>query len=138
MSAYENMNGLWTGWYAYKLVIEERVPITVWFNEAAGVLSGTMLEPNTFANPAIEELSADINGSRAGTAIVFTKLYHPTDGVHQEPITYLGQVEAGFEQIYGEWTFNQQGMISGTFELLRSSRGVSEAIEKTAKVPVDF
>lgn len=137
MSDAKDMNGLWTGWYSYQAMEHHSVPVTVWFDEASGVLTGTMLEPNTFADPAIEELSAELAGMRAGSEVIFTKRYFSAPGVHDEPIRYQGVVDDAFEYIAGSWRFDDPRMLPGVFELRRSSKGVSEALRRKAEAPLE-
>lgn len=122
-----DLTGLWSGEYWYDLV-NTPTPFTAHFVDAGGSLSGTTLEPNTFANGGGGELSADIRGARGDLSVRFTKLYHPAPGVHQHPIIYTGAVDADFTMIDGEWTFTGMSAWRGRFVLVRVSRG-AKAIE---------
>lgn len=127
MGKRPDMNGLWTGWYDYT-GFSDPVPFTAWFDDVDGRLSGTMLEPNTFAEDALEDLEAQISGERGGLVISFDKTYCPDQGAHGLPIRYEGHADSDFEMVVGEWHFELGGYGSGRFQLSRASRGLSEGI----------
>lgn len=130
-----DMNGLWSGWYAYSGV-SEPVPFTAWFDETAGLLTGSILEPNTFSQVELDDLSADIAGTRSGADIHFVKTYGEGQGVHSHPIAYHGLADGDFQRVRGEWSFPNPGFGRGPFELARSSRGISEGILREVLAPV--
>ncbi len=127
MGAHRDMNGLWSGWYDYT-GFSDPVPFTAWFDEVAGRLSGSILEPNTFAEDGLEDLEALIDGERGGLIVSFEKTYCAGQGAHALPIRYEGHADSDFEIVVGEWGFILGGFGSGRFQLTRSSRGVSDAV----------
>jgi hypothetical protein len=96
------------------------VPFSAHLVDLAGTISGTTLEPNTFAHPGLIELSADISGTRGELTAQWNKLYHPAPGVHRDPIFYSGSIDPKFTMIDGEWRI--QGL-AGRFVLARISHG---------------
>jgi hypothetical protein len=126
-----DLTGLWSGEYWYGA--GTAVPFSAHIIDSLGTLSGTTLEPNTFAHPGLIELSADISGARGELSVRFTKLYHPAPGVHRDPIAYTGTVDPNFTMIDGEWTFDYG--FSGRFVLVRVSRGAKAAdIERAVEL----
>lgn len=117
-----DLTGLWSGEYWYGTA--NPVPFSAHIVDNLGTISGTTLEPNTFAHPGLIELSADISGIRGELSVQFNKLYHPAPGVHRDPIVYSGTVDAHFTMIDGEWTLPG---LSGRFVLVRVSRGAKAA-----------
>lgn len=115
-----DLTGLWSGEYWYAGA-GQPTPFSAHLVDAAGSITGTTLEPNTFAHPGLVELSADIAGARGELSVRFTKLYHAAPGVHRDPIFYSGTVDAAFTMIDGDWRFT--GGFSGRFVLVRVSRG---------------
>lgn len=125
-----DLTGLWSGEYWYGT--GNPVPFSAHIVDNLGTISGTTLEPNTFAHPGLIELSADISGMRGELSVQFNKLYHPAPGVHREPIVYSGTVDSNFTMIDGEWRLASG--FSGRFVLVRVSRGAQAAEAKRAVV----
>lgn len=119
-----DLTGLWSGEYWYNAG-GQPTPFSAHIVDSLGTISGTTLEPNTFAHPGLIELSADISGSRGVLSVRFTKLYHAAPGVHRDPIIYSGTVDANFTMIDGEWRLANG--FSGRFVLVRVSRGAKAA-----------
>lgn len=127
-----DLTGLWSGEYWYAAAAHP-VPFSAHIIDTAGNITGTTLEPNTFAHPGLIELSAGIEGARGELSVRFTKIYHAAPGVHRDPIFYSGSVDPAFTMIDGQWTFADPGSLSGRFVLVRVSRGAqAEAIEREA------
>ncbi len=119
-----DLTGLWSGEYWCHDGSGKPVPFSAHLVDSLGTITGTTLEPNTFAHPGLIELSADINGTRGELSVRFTKLYHPAPGCHRDPLFYSGTVDPNFTMIDGEWTNTQ---ITGRFVLVRVSRGAQAA-----------
>lgn len=136
MSGNGNMNGLWSGWYAYS-ALSEPVPFTAWVDDTAGLLTGTILEPNTFSLMDLDDLQAEIAGTRHGNHVDFTKTYNADQGVHPYHILYDGQANAAFDHIVGEWSFAGAVGGRGPFEMTRSSRSISEGILRDVLAPIE-
>jgi hypothetical protein len=121
-----DLTGLWSGEYWHGTPAP--VPFSAHLVDSLGTITGTTLEPNTFAHPGLIELSADLSGSRGELSVRFTKLYHPAPGVHRDPILYSGTVDPNFTMIDGDWRFANG--FSGRFVLVRVSRGAKAAEAK--------
>jgi len=127
-----DLTGLWSGEYWYDGG-GQPTPFSAHIIDSLGSITGTTLEPNTFAHPGLVELSAEISGQRGELTVQFNKLYHPAPGVHRHPIFYAGTVDANFTMIDGEWRFNNG--FSGRFVLVRVSRGAQAAqIERAVEL----
>lgn len=118
-----DLTGLWSGEYWYGTGAP--VPFSAHLVDSLGTITGTTLEPNTFAHPGLIELSADIAGSRGELSVQFNKLYHAAPGVHRDPIFYTGTVDPNFTMIDGDWRLANG--FSGRFVLVRVSRGAKAA-----------
>lgn len=125
-----DLTGLWSGEYWYGAA--KPVPFSAHLVDSLGTISGTTLEPNTFAHPGLIELSADISGARGELSVRFNKLYHAAPGVSRDPILYTGTVDPNFTMIDGEWRVPQG--LTGRFVLVRVSRGAkgAEAMREAA------
>ena len=111
------------------------VPFSAHIIDSLGSITGTTLEPNTFAHPGLIELSADIAGTRGELSVRFNKLYHPAPGAHREPIFYAGTVDSNFTMIDGDWRLSNG--FSGRFVLVRVSRGAKAAeVTRSAELEV--
>jgi hypothetical protein len=126
-----DLTGLWSGEYWYDGG-GQPTPFSAHLVDSLGTITGTTLEPNTFAHPGLIELSADISGTRGELSVRFTKLYHAAPGVHRDPIRYSGTVDPNFTMIDGDWRLPQG--FSGRFVLVRVSRGARaiEAVREAA------
>lgn len=124
-----DLTGLWSGEYWYGT--GSPVPFSAHIVDNLGTISGTTLEPNTFAHPGLIELSADISGTRGELSVRFNKLYHPAPGVHRDAIVYSGTVDSQFTMIDGDWALPG---LSGRFVLVRVSRGAAAVEAKRAVV----
>ena len=74
-----DLTGLWSGEYWYDGG-GQPTPFSAHIIDSLGSITGTTLEPNTFAHPGLVELSADISGQRGELSVQFNKLYHPAPG----------------------------------------------------------
>lgn len=122
-----NLSGYWSGEYTY-VHTRPPTPFNVFLDDCDGALTGTTLEPNTFADPSLDELSATISGERRGASVLFDKLYEPGSGVHRETVHYRGEANDDFTLIEGEWNFGRPGRPHGAFRLTRSSGGANENV----------
>ncbi len=132
-----DLTGLWSGEYWYVGEPTPPVPFSAHLVDAAGSISGTTLEPNTFAHPGLIELSAEISGARGELSVRFNKLYHAAPGVHRDPIVYSGTVDDKFTMIDGEWKLQPPGYpaMTGRFVLVRVSRGApAVAVEREVEL----
>ena len=121
----ESLSGVWSGryWYASPdLRIPATIPFTASILERDGGLTGTTLEPNSFAMNDLHELTAEIEGSREADVIDFVKMYDALPGVHQNPIVYTGSVDADRTRIVGGWAIRDDlADDHGGFELSRAT-----------------
>lgn len=107
-AANTSLSGHWSGAYAYSSGAG-RVPFVAHFEEAEGRLTGSTIEPNTFADPSLEELTASIHGERHGAVVEFVKQYDLPAGGHDHPIFYAGVLDASGDRIEGRWRFPELG-----------------------------
>lgn len=129
-----SLTGSWSGAYRYP---GDEFPETVFnaqIEERDGAFVGTTQEPNT-ADPELDltVLTADIEGTRTGQSVAFTKFY---DGEADQgfAIRYEGSVNADFTRIDGIW-INPEWSCS--FFMTRDDEGVEEAVEREADVPIE-
>lgn len=119
-----DLTGLWSGEY-WCTGGGRPTPFSAHLVDSLGTITGTTLEPNTFAHPGLIELSADLSGARGELTVRFTKIYHAAPGVHRDPIFYAGTVDPNFTMIDGDWRFADG--FCGRFVLVRVSRGAKAA-----------
>ena len=127
MTQQNDMNGLWSGEYAYDME-EAPAVFSVWIDDQAGILRGTITEPNTFVHNALEELDANLNGVRDGQIVDFVKIYSPRCGAHQTPIHYEGTANTDFTIVRGIWHFNDPNILAGKFTLSRVSKSLEKEV----------
>lgn len=119
-----DLTGLWSGEYWYVGLGMAPVPFSAHLVDVGGTITGTTLEPNTFAHPGLIELSADISGTRGELTVQWNKLYNPAPGVHRDAVFYSGAIDPKFSMIDGQWRL--QGLM-GRFILTRLSHGAKAA-----------
>lgn len=104
------ITGRWAGSYYYS---DGRSPVefSVQINEADGVVSGLMREPNTFGSAASRNLYADIRGSLTGRNLTYVKTYDGSGG-QSHSVTYAGIVSEDGTTIEGSWNI---GSLFGKF-----------------------
>ena len=121
--------GIWSGRYWYLHTNPENalvVPFSAFINEVDGLLSGTTLEPNSFAENGMLELGAALSGAREDRAVEFIKVYDSAPDVHDMPIIYEGELDDDGARIIGGWTLETiDGGFAGGFELVRASHASS-------------
>jgi hypothetical protein len=93
------------------------------------------MEPNTMGSGS-DQLEAVISGSRAGSAVDFTKVYDgASDAAHA--VDYVGQLSSDGNSISGVWSLAET---DGTFEMHREAvweEVAEEEAEITRLVPAE-
>lgn len=112
-------SGVWTGMFQRDGNDTPEVPFSAWLTVRAGRLSGSTLEPNTFAEGHGDELDALVRGHIDEKEIVFIKSYN---GLDQEPVYFEGEIMDHGNRIAGKWYFGWPDEISGSFEMTRDDR----------------
>ena len=124
----ESLSGLWSGRYWYmspSLHIPATVPFSAVILDVDGEITGTTLEPNSFVDNQLSELTAVIDGRREGGMIDFLKIYDPLPDLHQYPIDYAGEVDEDLARIIGGWAISfDLDEERGGFELVRLTTSV--------------
>lgn len=128
-----DLTGLWSGEYWF-LDGGAPTPFSAHMVDSAGSITGTTLEPNTFAHPGLIELSADLSGTRGELSVRLTKLYYPAPGVHREPIFMSGTVDPNFTVIEGQWVVGSSSTFVGRFVLVRVSNAAPSAAVRLENV----
>lgn len=133
MTKSKDMNGIWSGMYNYDR-IDLTVKFTAWFDDEAGALGGSTLEPNTFLENGPDELMARIRGARTGLDLAFTKTYDRETGIRQPPLRYEGEANSGFTEVRGIWRFDAPDEVSGQFRLIRMAEGMARKLARIRTV----
>ena len=134
----DSLSGLWTGRYWY-MSSNQHIPATVPFSavilDSDGIVTGTTLEPNSFANNNLSELTATIDGQQQDGMIDFMKIYDLLPDVHQYPIDYTGDIDEDWTRIVGGWCITLEDWHEhGGFELVR----VTKSVEITRAVTIEL
>lgn len=97
-----NLSGFWTGVYDYPRGLKEPVPFNAVITDTDGVLTGEIIEPNTFSSAMDRELFASLAGKRDGMSVTFVKTYEKVPrGGHSLP--YEGTLDSTCNRIEGTW-----------------------------------
>lgn len=121
---HDSLTGRWLGRYDYG---DGRpgVAFEAALLDQGGALSGVIEEPNTFGRGASPVLAADVDGTRAGSAVSFLKQYLGT-GPESWP-SYHGTANAALTRVEGRWWFASDPRQSGRFVLMRKPRAEDRA-----------
>ncbi len=128
----QDIAGLWQGNYAYNTPDRRPVPFVARIEQNGTTLSGSIREPNTFANDDLDELLAVLDGYIAGPVVVFAKSYLGGERA-DHTVQYTGLVDEKAMRIRGDW---QIGSWTGVFEMSREGmdRQKERAIMETVKL----
>lgn len=124
-----DLSGRWTGIYSYPSQFPPNT-FEATIRDSAGLISGVIVQPPEFFEPAAGNQHAVIDGSKEGATIRFVKIY---DDLSRPTPHYEGVIQPGGDEIEGRWTI--PGDWSGTFMMIRAS-GAEEKIarKETEKV----
>jgi hypothetical protein len=131
MTANQSLTGVWHGLYSYP-VYREPVYFVATIIDAGAFISGTTHESEVGETGAPLTLFAAIEGSKAGTAVSFTKVYDGSGG-WDHAVSYDGMLNGDATEIEGEWRIGKEGY--GRFLMIRS-RGVTEEAARKRFVEV--
>jgi hypothetical protein len=118
-----DLSGRWTGIYNYPSMYPPNT-FEATLRDVGGAVTGVIVQPAEFFEPAGTMQHAVIEGRRDGSALSFIKIY---DDLNRPTPHYSGTIQPGGDEIEGEWTI--PGDWSGTFLMIRAS-GSEEAIER--------
>ena len=111
-----NLSGLWLGSFSYPAGAGVTTPFLARIEDHDGSLAGSIIEPNTVGRSS-DQLEAVLSGSRAGTAVDFTKVYDgASDAAHA--VDYVGRLSADGNSVTGVWSLED---LDGTFEMHREA-----------------
>lgn len=131
-----DLSGDWTGVFDYGLEGRDAVPFTATLMDVGGVVWGETQEPNTFAQDAGDELTAEVSGTRSRLEVHFRKAYLGSPKGGRDPIHYTGHISAGGKRIEGQWRINVPGVpFGGPFVMTRIT-GVEVTREATKEAEV--
>jgi hypothetical protein len=132
--SFSSLTGYWAGAYLYSRAPgAPSVPFNATIEDLAGQLLGEIDEPNTFADPAVARLTADLVGTRNGQDVRFVKSMSGAGGANHD-IVYAGTVTADFMRIDGEWRI--PGDWSGQFWMTRIDGAMAAAQMLEEALPV--
>lgn len=128
---YDTLTGAWSGAYRYGGGAE--TVFNAQIDEVGGAFVGATQEPNTFAPDAGPVLNAEIEGTRTGASIAFTKFYHHAGIRHA--IRYEGSADGKLMRIEGIWIIPGSG--SGTFFMTRDDEGAADEAAQEAEATIE-
>jgi hypothetical protein len=123
MSGAHDLSGRWSGIYNYPSLFPPNT-FEADIRDEGGVITGLITQPREFFEGAGAPQQAVIEGRHDGGVLSFVKLY---DDLNRPTPHYRGVVQAGGDEIEGEWTI--PGDWSGTFLMIRAAKN-EEAVER--------
>lgn len=125
-----DMSGLWEGAFAYPGYEGPTTPFVARITEVDGVLTGSIMEPNTMGL-STDELESVLNGAREAQSVDFIKTYDgSSDAAHA--VDYVGRISDDGSLVTGVWSL---GELDGTFEMKRET-GWEEAVSAEEEVAI--
>ena len=129
-----DLTGDWIGLYNYDFPCPP-TQFEAAIRDSGGLITGLSTEMFDGPDKIGIEMHAVIEGSREGATLRFTKIYDDID-LTPDPIFYEGVVQAGGDEVEGQWTIPGQG--AGTFMMMRKrGDGAAELLRVEEKVPLD-
>jgi hypothetical protein len=117
-----NISGEWTGVYDYPDNESDAVPFKATVSDMDGLVSGSIIEPNTFVEDGNTELFSVINGKRDGLYITFLKIYESSEYTDSYEIIYEGTLTKDMTVIQGTWKTTDDMTWSGPFVMNRAAK----------------
>ncbi|WP_368185862.1 hypothetical protein [Aestuariibius sp. HNIBRBA575] len=114
---YTSLTGRWSGYFGYTNAAAPRVVFEAVLQETAGLVTGEIMEPNTFRSDINGDLLSAISGSRDGLEVSFLKTY--TDFDEDDSPFYDGMVNRALSRIEGRWHFRRIRGWYGPFMMVR-------------------
>lgn len=108
-----DLSGQWSGMYHYPAHYPPN-NFEATIRDTAGLVSGVIVQPTEFFEPAGQFQHAVIEGSHDGSTLSFIKIY---DDLNRVTVHYSGIILAEGEEVEGQWTI--PGDWSGTFFMVR-------------------
>jgi hypothetical protein len=130
-----SLTGSWSGAFRYPDDDFAETVFNAQIKESGGAFIGTTQEPN-LADPwmTASVLTAEIEGTRAASAVTFTKFY--TGAAETDyAVRYEGEVNDDLTRIEGVWII--PGEWSGTFFMARYDDGAAAEAETAASQTVE-
>lgn len=121
----DSLTGVWHGLYTYP-VYREPIYFVATLIDAGSFISGMTHESELGETGAPLTLFASIEGSKAGSAVSFTKTYDGSGG-WDHAVAYDGNLDAERTEIEGTWRIGSEG--NGRFLMMRS-RGATEQVAR--------
>lgn len=129
-----SLTGSWSGAYRYPTTALPEVVFNALIAEQNGAFVGTIQQPNIeLPHVNVSVLSADIEGTRSGLSVSFTKFYGPEAELNFA-VRYEGQVNEALTRIEGIW---MNPTWHGSFFMTRDDDGSEEAAEREAEAPIE-
>jgi hypothetical protein len=120
------LTGSWSGAFRYPSGALPETVFNAQIEETDGAFVGTIQEPN-FTRPGPSVLRADIEGTRSGLTITFTKFYD-AEAAFDFAIRYEGEADEALMRIDGMW-INPDW--TGPFFMVRDDEAqADEAVER--------
>lgn len=126
-----SLTGSWSGAYRYPGDVQPETVFNAQIEEVAGAFTGAIQEPRRSGPGGV--VTADIEGTRTGSAVSFVKFYDGS-GSMSHAVRYEGSVDSDLTRIEGRWTIPRQW--SGTFFMTRDDDGEAVAVEEEATIEV--
>lgn len=127
-----SLTGSWSGAFRYPGDAFPETVFSAQIEERDSAFIGTTQEPNIDPWLKLSVLTAEIEGTRSGLKLSFTKFYSG-DAQIGFAIRYEGEANDTLTRVEGRW-INPDW--SGTFFMTRDDAGAEEALERDAEAPV--
>jgi len=128
-----SLSGAWSGAYRYPGDVQAEVVFNAQIEEVGGAFTGSLQEPNVYGYTPGNVVTSNIEGTRTGHTIAFTKFYDGSGGM-AHAVRYEGAADANLLRIDGKWSIPRTW--SGTFFMTRDDDGAEAEAEERAEVMI--
>jgi hypothetical protein len=128
------LTGSWSGAYRFPNDARPEVVFNVQIEEVEGAFTGALQEPNVYRYTSGGVITSDIEGTRTGQAVAFTKFYDGSGGM-AHAVRYEGTADPNLSRIDGKWSIPRDW--SGTFFMVRDDGAAEAAVERAESAGIE-
>jgi hypothetical protein len=127
------LTGSWSGAYRFPNDAQPEVVFNAQIEDIEGAFTGALQEPNVYGLASGSVITSDIEGTRTGQSVVFTKFYDGSGGM-AHAVRYEGIADTNLSRVDGKWSIPRDW--SGTFFMVRDDCAEEAAVERAESADI--
>lgn len=128
------LSGSWSGAYRFPNDAQPEVVFNAQIEEVDCAFTGALQEPNVYRYASGSVITSEIEGTRTGQSVAFTKFYDGSGGM-AHAVRYEGTADANLSRIDGKWSIPRDW--SGTFFMVRDDGAAEAAVERAESAGIE-